>query len=152
MKIFFDTEFIEDGKTIELISIGAIAEDGRTFYAENSEVDLSKANDFVKKFVIPELDDSHGFTKADIKKDFVNFCGYHPEFWADYCSYDWIVLCQLFGSMMKLPKDWPMYCNDIQTFKLLKRVGDFPYSDYVAHNALNDAKEVKARYEYLEGK
>lgn len=29
MKFWFDTEFIEDGKTIDLLSIGVIAEDGR---------------------------------------------------------------------------------------------------------------------------
>jgi hypothetical protein len=29
MKYFYGTEFIEDGKTIDLISIGIVAEDGR---------------------------------------------------------------------------------------------------------------------------
>ena len=29
MRYFYDTEFIEDGRTIELISIGVAAEDGR---------------------------------------------------------------------------------------------------------------------------
>lgn len=33
MRYFYDTEFLEDGETIELISIGIIAEDGRTYYA-----------------------------------------------------------------------------------------------------------------------
>ena len=33
VKYFFDTEFYEDGKTIDLISIGIVAEDGREFYA-----------------------------------------------------------------------------------------------------------------------
>ena len=33
MKYFYDTEFIEDGSTIELISIGVVAEDGREYYA-----------------------------------------------------------------------------------------------------------------------
>jgi hypothetical protein len=36
MRIFYDTEFLEDGKTIELISIGMVAEDGREYYAVNS--------------------------------------------------------------------------------------------------------------------
>jgi hypothetical protein len=39
MKIFYDTEFIEDGRTIDLISIGMVAEDGREYYAVNSEID-----------------------------------------------------------------------------------------------------------------
>lgn len=31
MRYFYDTEFIEDGHTIELISIGVVAEDGREY-------------------------------------------------------------------------------------------------------------------------
>ncbi len=33
MKIFYDAEFIEDGVTIDLISIAMVAEDGRELYA-----------------------------------------------------------------------------------------------------------------------
>jgi hypothetical protein len=33
----FDTEFIEDGRTIDLISIGIVCEDGREYYAVNSD-------------------------------------------------------------------------------------------------------------------
>lgn len=49
MKYFYDTEFIEDGKTIELLSIGIVSEDGRKLYCESNEADLSKADDWVKK-------------------------------------------------------------------------------------------------------
>lgn len=37
MKYFYDTEFIEDGRTIDLISIGIVAEDGREYYAVNRD-------------------------------------------------------------------------------------------------------------------
>jgi hypothetical protein len=40
MRYWLDTEFIEDGHTIDLISIGIVAEDGRELYAENMECDL----------------------------------------------------------------------------------------------------------------
>ena len=33
MRYFYDTEFLEDGETIDLISIGIVAEDGREYYA-----------------------------------------------------------------------------------------------------------------------
>ena len=33
MKYFYDTEFIDDGHTINLISIGIVAEDGHEYYA-----------------------------------------------------------------------------------------------------------------------
>ena len=39
MRIFYDTEFLDDGKTIDLISIGMVAEDGRELYAVSSEFD-----------------------------------------------------------------------------------------------------------------
>jgi len=59
MKIFFDTEFIEDGHTIDLISIGMVKEDengaASFFYAENSECDLNRADPWVKENVIPHL-------------------------------------------------------------------------------------------------
>ncbi|QLF84312.1 DnaQ-like DNA polymerase III subunit [Mycobacterium phage Soul22] len=34
----YDTEFLEDGNTIELISIGIVCEDGREYYAVNSDM------------------------------------------------------------------------------------------------------------------
>lgn len=55
MKYFFDTEFIEDGKTIDLLSIGIAAEDGREYYAQNMECKFVNANDFVWRNVFPHL-------------------------------------------------------------------------------------------------
>ncbi|MDQ0377946.1 3'-5' exoribonuclease domain-containing protein [Amycolatopsis thermophila] len=37
MRYFYDTEFLEDGRTIELISIGIVCEDGREYYAVNRD-------------------------------------------------------------------------------------------------------------------
>lgn len=54
-KYFLDTEFIEDGKTIDLISIGVVREDGETLYLQNSECDFSKASDWVWRNVYPHL-------------------------------------------------------------------------------------------------
>jgi hypothetical protein len=39
MKIWYDTEFIEDGRTIDLISIGLVRDDGAEYYAVSSEID-----------------------------------------------------------------------------------------------------------------
>jgi hypothetical protein len=38
----YDTEFLEDGRTIELISIGIVCEDGREYYAVNGAVDQDR--------------------------------------------------------------------------------------------------------------
>ena len=44
MDYFYDTEFIEDGQTIDLVSIGIVASDGREYYAVSTDADLSRAN------------------------------------------------------------------------------------------------------------
>lgn len=45
----YDTEFLEDGHTIELISIGIVCEDGREYYAVNEDmpVDRIKADEWL---------------------------------------------------------------------------------------------------------
>ena len=50
MRYFYDTEFIEDGSTIELVSIGIVAEDGREFYAVSTEFDASNANEWAVSY------------------------------------------------------------------------------------------------------
>lgn len=56
-RYFYDCEFIEDSKrrTIDLISIGVVAEDGRKFYAINAACDWSKANDWVRVNVLAPM-------------------------------------------------------------------------------------------------
>ena len=55
MKIWLDTEFIDNGKTIELLSVGMVREDGAEYYAVCSDTDQSKACDWVKVNVLPHL-------------------------------------------------------------------------------------------------
>jgi len=39
---------------------------------------------------------------------------YFPEFYGYYADYDWVVLSQLYGKMINLPKYFPMYCRDLK--------------------------------------
>lgn len=55
MKYFLDTEFIEDGRTIDLISIGMVSEDGRSIYRQNADASFALAGDFVARNVFPHL-------------------------------------------------------------------------------------------------
>src|SRR5258708_2885453 len=55
MRYWMDCEFIEDGHTIELISIGIVAEDGREYYAQSGEFDRRNASDWVKENVLSHL-------------------------------------------------------------------------------------------------
>lgn len=164
MKYFLDTEFIEYPCTIDLISIAIVREDGRYLYAENVDVDLTKANKFVIKNVIPSLTmrgkaeelqilpDNSQIIVAPIKiiKSFIlGFIGDDkPEFWGYYADYDWVAFCWLFGAMIDLPKGWPMYCRDLKQLadSLDKPRFEGPKGE---HHALTDAKWNKAFYEYL---
>lgn len=63
MRYFYDTEFLEDGRTIDLISIGIVADDGREFYAVSDQVDdpnaslhgRIRASDWLMDNVVPFL-------------------------------------------------------------------------------------------------
>lgn len=57
MRYFYDTEFLEDGRTIELISIGIVAEDGREYYAVRSDApwDHIKRHPWLMRNVVPSL-------------------------------------------------------------------------------------------------
>lgn len=148
MKYFLDTEFIEDGKTIDLISIGIVAEDGRTYYAEASECDYSKASSWVVQNVIPHLTGTHTF-RRDIAEGVKHFLGEKPEIWGYYADYNWVAFCQLFGTMMDLPRGYPMYCRDIK--QLCDSMGNprLPVQRSVKHNALADAQWTKEAYDLL---
>lgn len=149
MRYFLDCEFIEDGHTIDLLSIGMCCEDGREFYAENGEADLAKANDWVKANVLPHLRGG-GIRRWRIAHDIRQFVGTDtPEFWADYGAYDWVALCQLFGAMVDLPTGWPMFCLDIQQYARELAVTEFPMSEDT-HNALEGARVCRHRFLYLE--
>lgn len=150
MRYWFDTEFIEDGRTIDLISIGIVAEDGRTYYAESVECDHSRADDWVRTNVLANLVGGE-FVKprAQIAAEIVAFVGEKPEFWAYYADYDWVVLCQLYGRMIDLPKGWPMFCRDIKQW--CTQMGDpkLPQQSGTEHNALQDAQWNRQAFDYL---
>lgn len=57
LKYTYDTEFREDGQTIDLISIGIVCEDGREYYAENSDCDFAKVmnHNWLYQNVVPHL-------------------------------------------------------------------------------------------------
>jgi hypothetical protein len=55
VRFFYDCEFIEDGTTIDLVSIGVVGEDGREFYAVSTEFDGGRAGAWVRANVLPKL-------------------------------------------------------------------------------------------------
>lgn len=151
---------MENGRTIELLSIGLVRDDGREYYAEFNEADYSNANQWVKENVIPYL---NGWTnplsesikpRALIAKEIQHFVGMRPEFWGWYADYDWVALCQVYGTMMALPQTWPMYCRDLKQWADQLGNLEIPGSLRVdaelnEHHALHDARWNRMVYELL---
>jgi hypothetical protein len=157
LRYYFDTEFLESGagKPITLVSIGVVCEDGREFYAENADADLSLANEWVKANVLPKLSGPRMSASelAYALDNFVREGKKTPQWWAYYAAYDWVVMCQLFGSMKNLPRHWPQFCMDLQQKKTTEfnRGMVLPkIAEDQAHNALVDARWLKDAYEFLE--
>jgi len=55
MRIFFDTKFTGLHKNTTLISIGIVAEDGNTFYAELTDYDNNQIDNGIQYNVIDNL-------------------------------------------------------------------------------------------------
>lgn len=159
MRFWFDTEFYEDGCTIELISIGVVSEDGRTYYAETVNAhELAQSSQWLAANVAPHLDKRYVCARWQIANSLIKFMGDNPEIWAYYADYDWVALCQLFGTMMDLPKVWPMYCRDVKQLcdslgnpKLPVRAGLSGDSQGAGqeHHALADAKWTREAWLFL---
>lgn len=150
MKYWFDTEFIEDGRTIDLISIGVVSDDRRWggYYAEVAECDHSLASPWVRANVLIHLQGGAAVKPRHvIASDLIEVFGHNPEIWAYYAAYDWVALCQLFGTMMDLPKGWPMYCRDLKQL-----AGNTPLLEQGKgeHHALADAKWTRDAWLYVD--
>lgn len=143
MKTFFDCEFIEDGKTIELISIGFVREDGAELYLEVDDVNWNKADQWVLDNVKAHLEGTNKRSRQYIAYAIQQFVGNEPEFWSYFADYDWVVLCQLYGRMVDLPKGWPMYCRDLKQMMDERAPGVRFTPPKQEHHALSDARWVR---------
>jgi 3' exoribonuclease, RNase T-like len=150
MKYWIDTEFVARPYTIDLISIGLVAEDGREFYAESNEVDWSKASLWTLENVRPLLD-GKGMTREEIGyaiRQFIDgdehpvFCGYFP-------AYDWVAFNWLFGSMDELPFHYPQLCLDIKQWAIELGDPELPRQLGPRHQALLDARWTRDAWAFL---
>lgn len=188
MRVYLDTEFVDTGKTIDLISIGMVADDGKEFYRINASgngVGVAANQSWLSKNVVPHLPvkihhrsefpakeqemfklmaagcwytwdtkhPDHEFVVdgVQLRRDVYTFLsGYKDlELWADHAAYDHVVLAQLFGRMIDLPKGVPMFTHELM--QEWERLGkpDLPEQLYGAHHALHDARHNKAVGDFL---
>ncbi len=166
MNIFFDTEFTGLRKDTDLISIGMVTEDDIEFYAEVSDYRKELLNDWLEENVIANLFGTVGYitNKHDlqysIRNFFKNYCkseqGEVVYMWSDCLAYDWVLFCDIFGSAFHIPKNVYYIPFDICTLFQLKGIDpdinreEFSELSYKKkHNALLDARIIKACYEKL---
>ena len=160
MQYFLDTEFHEDGKTIDPISIGIVAMDGRELYLGNNEAELHRASPWLWHNVIPKLpsysDKAFWQSRAAIKQSLLAFFegdkqrGDKIEIWTYFGAYDWVIFCQLFGCMIDLPSHLPKFDMDIR--HLRRSLGDPPLPKQIEeeHVAIHDARWNRTAYLSLE--
>ncbi len=152
--IFVDTEFVDTGERTYLLSLGAVTDDGREFYAEAplTQAILFAADPWVRANVLPKLT-GKSESQTAMATRFAEFCGTRPrEFWGYYAAHDWYLICQLYGGMMNVPDGWPHRINDIAQVAMMfgideERLPTINGAD--AHNALADARWTRDCYEFL---
>lgn len=160
MRYWYDTEFYEDGSTIELISIGIVSENRRGLYLENEDFDWTRVpkDHWLWENVYPHLTFEEGILLpkwkiADAVRWYItdNGWSYNNELWGYYSSYDHVVLAQLFGRMVDMPEGVPWFTMDVKQ-ECVRRGLDpntIPQTS-TAHNALNDALWTKEVWEWLQ--
>ncbi len=170
-KIFFDCEFTGLHQNTTLVSIGLVSECGKTFYAELTDYDKSQINEWLQKNVIDNLkfnnekgtdifwnegNNTKFFGKTDLLKLYLSqwLAQFESiEIWSDCLSYDWVLFNQIFGHAFNIPKN--VYYIPFDLSSLLKIYGydpdlsrkEFSGSDEPNHNALSDAKMIKACFD-----
>ena len=149
MKYWIDTEFIAKPYTIDLISIGIIADDGREFYAESSEVDWSKASLWTLENVRPQLN-GKGMKREEIGYAVRQFTNgdEHPVFWGYFPAYDWVAFNWLFGSMDELPFHYPQLCLDIKQWAIELGDPELPHQlgAGTTRCSTTDGREMRGRF------
>jgi hypothetical protein len=160
VRFFYDCEFIEDGRTIELVSIGVVSQAGAEFYAVSTEFDPSRAIDWVRRNVLDKLPgpaDPAWRPLPRIRDDLLEFLtasGDGPkepiELWAWMSAYDHVALAQLWGDMRALPRAIPRFTHELRQRWEDAGSPPLPPAPPDQHDALADARHNLARWQALD--
>ncbi|BCL13018.1 MULTISPECIES: polyadenylate-specific 3'-exoribonuclease AS [Micromonospora] len=161
-RYFYDCEFIEDGRTIDLVSIGVVDEFGREFYAVSTEFDDTRAVPWVRRNVLDKLPspaDRAWRSRERIRADLLDFLvepvrgrpDEQIELWAWYAAYDHVALAQLWGSMITLPREIPRFTKELRQLWDDRGRPSLPAAEAARHDALVDARHNLARWRAMTG-
>ncbi|GAB7047441.1 polyadenylate-specific 3'-exoribonuclease AS [Catenuloplanes indicus] len=156
-RYFYDCEFIEDGRTIDLVSIGVVDENGREFYAISTEFDGTRATPWVRRNVLdrlPSPGDPAWKSRERIRDELYEFLvqpirgrtGEQLDLWAWFAAYDHVVLAQLWGAMPALPRAIPRFTKDLRQLWDDRGRPPLPDAEADRHDALVDARHNLARW------
>jgi len=152
VRFFYDCEFIEDGTTIDLVSIGVIDENGREFYAVSTEFDPDRAIEWVRRNVLDKLPspaDPAWKSRAQIRDELLAFLsepGEPIELWAWMAGYDHVALAQLWGDMRALPRLIPRFTHELRQLWEDASAPPLPPQPADQHDAIADAQHNLARW------
>lgn len=148
MKIFFDTEFTGLHKNTSLISIGLIAENGLSFYAELTDYDKTQLDDWIANNVINNLiltdNGIQGTSQEVLFKGDSQSCRHELTIWlsqfdtiewvSDVCHYDFVLLIDLvYGHALNIPYNKHSACcfdvnQGIASYLSISDIEAFNYS------------------------
>jgi hypothetical protein len=155
LRYFYDCEFIEDGRTISLVSIGVVDETGREFYAVSTEFDPDRAIDWVRRHVLSQLPSPAApawRSRERIRDDLLAYLlepGEPVELWAWMAAYDHVALAQLWGDMRALPRKIPRFTHELRQLWESAGCPEVPAAGPDAHDALADARHNLARWKVI---
>ena len=182
-KLFFDTEFTGLHQKTTLISLGIISECGKTFYAELTDYDKAQIDDWLRQNVIANLFFTPKTENEQV--DFGDGCFAYVgnieglktaleewlsqfgkvQMWSDCLSYDWVLLCEIFGHAFNMPEKVNYIPLDICTLFFAKGIdADINREEYAGtteqlnevykwankkHNAMWDAYVIRECFNRL---
>lgn len=173
MHIYIDTEFT-DFVDMQLISLGAVTEDGREFYAEVSDYDKQASSAFVKEHVEPLLKKQLQVPSVQVGAKFsqwISDLGDPCALVVEYIPGDWQLTIETMGNTIptnlnpepvftsnELMHRAVMYaltigCKSDTLVDLVLQTYQIKYLDYFflkkapRHHALEDARAMKFAWE-----
>ena len=159
MLIFLDTEFTDLVESAKLISLGLVAENGATFYAETlPTLWRDEASDFVLAEVVPHLANTPE-TRTEIASRLTAWLEDLPDPPTQFVldsEYDWVHVWELFDEYGSWPAclatrpvffaPWSSENTAVQDAAEATRTAYFRERGVPEHHALNDAHALRLSY------